>query len=196
MVDYRLRKDKEDKKKPKQEEANENVFIDEILELNQYEKEVALTEQQLNETDWYMDSGASKHMCSNSNLFEYYKEISDEQKVKIGNGTFLKICGVGTISLNAWNGHERIKTKISNVLFVPKLKINLFSLGCALEKDYKMHSDVLKCALVNKNDAVCAIAKKQGKLYEMIFKSSRNNRCTHYCQGNAVCQVIVETLTN
>jgi len=40
-----------------------------------------------------------------------------------------------------------------------------------------MHSDVSKCELVNKNGAVCAIAKKQGKLYKMIFKSSQNDRC-------------------
>lgn len=79
MADCRFRKDKEDKKKPKQKEANENVFIGEILDLNQYKEEVAFTGgQQLNETDWCMDSGAS--MYSNLNFCEYYKEVADERK--------------------------------------------------------------------------------------------------------------------
>lgn len=115
-----------------------------------------------------------EHMYSNPNLFEYYKEIADERKIKIENRTFLKICGIGTISLDAWNGHKWIKIKISNVLFVSELKINLFSLGCTLEKGYEMHSDVSKCELINKNGTVCAIVNKQGKIYKMIFKSNQN----------------------
>lgn len=66
--------------------------------------------QPLNETDWCMDSGASEHMCNNLNLFEQYDEVADRRKVKIGNGAFLKICGVGTIKLDAWNGQEWRKT--------------------------------------------------------------------------------------
>lgn len=116
----------------------------------------------------------------------------------MGNGTFLKICGVGTIKLDAWNGEKWIKTKVSNVLFVSELKINLFSLGYALEKGYEMHSNASKCKLVNKNGEVCAIAKRQGKLYKIIFKSSQNEGCKsmHGYEGNVVCQVAIETLTD
>ncbi|KMQ86201.1 integrase core domain protein, partial [Lasius niger] len=165
MADCRFKKSKEDKKKPKQEETDENVFIGETFALNWYkenEQEIAfMGGTPLNEADWCMDSGASEHMCNNLDFFENYRKVTDERKVKIGNGTFLKICGVGTVELDAWNGQEWIKTKISNVLFVPELKINLFSLGCALDKGYEMRSDNLKCELVNKNGQVCAIAKRQ-----------------------------------
>jgi len=78
IVDCRLKKG--GKEKPKQEETEENVFIDEVFALNWYEEdkqEIAFVGgQPLNETDWRMDSGASEHMC-NLNLFEQYDEVAD-----------------------------------------------------------------------------------------------------------------------
>lgn len=60
------------------------------------------------------------------------------------------------------------------MLYVPELKVNLFSLGCALDKGYTMRSDSIQCDLLNKNGQVCATAKRYGKLYRMFFKSNKD----------------------
>lgn len=57
--------------------------------------------ESLNQSDWCMDSGASEHMCNDRDLFEQYSEITDERKVRIGDGSYLKILGIGKIKLEA-----------------------------------------------------------------------------------------------
>lgn len=120
-------------------------------------------------------------------------------KVRIGDGSYLKILGIGKIKLEAWDGHEWVKTTITGVLFVPELKINLFSIGCALDKGCKMHSDNTMCKLVNENGKVCGIANRQGKLYKMLFRVNQDIKymsvSTPINQSNSTCQMAVETLT-
>lgn len=45
------------------------------------------------------------------------------------------------MKLFAFNGKKFIETTLLNVMYVPDLKFNLFSVGCALEKGYGMISD-------------------------------------------------------
>jgi hypothetical protein len=61
-----------------------------------------------------------------------------------------------------------------------------------------MLSDNLKCELMNKNGKVCAVTKKHGKLYKMIFNVSYGNWCKSKrgCENNAVCQIAMETITD
>ncbi|PPR82795.1 hypothetical protein GOBAR_AA37916 [Gossypium barbadense] len=45
---------------------------------------------------WYIDSGASKHMTSNKNLFSKFFE-SNCGEVKVGDGKAYKVSGVGEL---------------------------------------------------------------------------------------------------
>lgn len=58
--------------------------------------------------------------------------------LEMGDGSTVKVSGVGEILLEAWNGHEWIPTVLSNMLYIPKFKINLFSMGIALDKGFKL----------------------------------------------------------
>lgn len=55
-------------------------------------------------------------VSTSTTIFEDYNEITDNCNVKINDGTYLEIHGIGTIKLNIWNGPEQISTKISGVL--------------------------------------------------------------------------------
>lgn len=48
------------------------------------------------ESVWLMDSGASRHMSPNRNLFTYFRETSG-LSVKLGNDQQLSVLGIGTI---------------------------------------------------------------------------------------------------
>lgn len=103
----------------------------------------------------------------------------------MGNGTLLEVKGIGKVKLEAWNGKEWRETDLFNVLFVPDLDVNLFSLSAVLDKGFTMQSDKEKCQLLDTDGNIRAIAKREGKLFGMIFKDCAISQCN-----------VVESLTD
>lgn len=84
--------------------------------------------------EWYMDSGATDHMSNNRSWFNTYNEFQEALPVRIGDGKRIFAKGSGDINILAFDEVEWKKKHLSNVLYVPELKYNLFSLGAALDK--------------------------------------------------------------
>ncbi|KAH1024909.1 hypothetical protein HUJ05_009743, partial [Dendroctonus ponderosae] len=124
---------------------------------------------QIGGNDWCMDTGALDYMCWKKDVFVTFSEANVNRKVKVGNGSLLDVKDIGNAELWAYNGCKLVKTTLTNVLFVPGLKFNLFSVGCALDKVYQMLSDGTMCKLVDKNGSVRALARRYNKLYKMEF---------------------------
>lgn len=123
---------------------------------------------------WYMDSGASEHMCKDKNSFTEYSELKEPRKILIGDGSIITATGIGQVKLEASNESEWVKTTLNNVLHVPSIKVNLFSVSSALDHDYLMMSSNNKCQIYNKNGTIAAVAQRKGKMYVMDFRS----KCT------------------
>jgi hypothetical protein len=83
--------------------------------------------------EWLLDSGASHHMCSHRNWFISYQSV-DEGVVFMGNGIPCKIVGVGSIRIRMFDGIVR---ELTDVRYVPELKLNLISLGVLDSGGYK-----------------------------------------------------------
>ncbi|GBP13452.1 Retrovirus-related Pol polyprotein from transposon TNT 1-94 [Eumeta japonica] len=92
-------------------------------------------DEQLQKSQWLVDSGASEHMCCECKLFNSYSTVKDKSVI-VGNGTKINVKGCGQVALQVWNGSEWIDTTIDNVLHVPELKTNLFSVNCATSRGY------------------------------------------------------------
>lgn len=123
---------------------------------------------------WCLDTGATEHMCNDKKLFESMTQTHINRQVKLGNGEKVPIRGKGEVIVWAYNGKKMMKSTLSNVLYVPELKFNLFSAGCALDKGYTMYSDNEKCEFLNRNGEVRAIATRKNKLYKMHFSKENN----------------------
>ncbi|KAG5862622.1 hypothetical protein JTB14_030142 [Gonioctena quinquepunctata] len=128
----------------------------------------------LNADDWCMDTGGE------------IVKVKKIRKVKVGDGNLLNVEGYGTVKLWAFNGTKLVKKTLSNVLYVPELKFNLFSVGCALDKDFHMVSDSNKCEIMDNEGHVCAVANRNNKLYKMDF--IRENSET-YSGANPFCTI-------
>ncbi|KAJ0850834.1 putative RNA-directed DNA polymerase [Helianthus annuus] len=79
---------------------------------------------------WWVDTGATRHVCADKSLFTTFKALSGEEKLYMGNAATADIMGEGTVILKWTSGKE---LTLSNVLYVPDLRKNLVS-GWLLNK--------------------------------------------------------------
>ncbi|KAK9679626.1 hypothetical protein QE152_g39843 [Popillia japonica] len=121
-------------------------------------------------------------MSSDRSLFKTFNTTQTEKKVKIGDGSVQEVRGIVNIELEALNVEKYIKTTLSNVLYVPDLKFNLFSVGCAVDKGYSMVTDKDKCKLVDGNGKVRVLATRYDKFYCMEFVRVPNLDTPHNCE--------------
>lgn len=118
---------------------------------------------------WFMDTGASEHMCRKKELFTKLDKVQSSMKVTVGDGKLLDVIGRGTVELYAWNGTKFITTVLSGVLYVPELKFNLFSVGTVLDKGISLVSNKDYCELVNSKGEIRALSKHVNKMFRMLF---------------------------
>ncbi|GBP19524.1 Retrovirus-related Pol polyprotein from transposon TNT 1-94 [Eumeta japonica] len=141
-----------------------NAFLVSNSEDERYEK-----------SKWLVDSGASEHMCCDRSLLSSFSSVS-QKSVIVGNGAIISVLGSGKMVVQVYNGSEWVDTTIDNVLFVPELKTNLFSVNRAADRGYVMMTDNNTCRFY-KSIIVCAVANRLDNSYyiEFRFKSEHVN---------------------
>ena len=102
------------------------------------------------ETLWYLDSGASNHMCGHEYLFKEMQKIEDGH-VSFGDASKVEVKGRGTICYLQKYG---LIGSLQDVYYVPDLNTNILSMGQLTEKGYSIF---LK-------DRLLHLKNKQGRL--------------------------------
>lgn len=118
---------------------------------------------------WYMDSGANDHMSHRKEWFVNLKIFKEEISVRVGDGAYIKAHGRGNIHIRTFDGSNWNRNYLSDVLFVPKLKYNLFSVGAAMDKGLEMQSNKTMCKF-SKHERTVAVGARGKKLYAMKFQ--------------------------
>ena len=116
-----------------------------------------------------LDSGASDHMSSHREWFTTYEPLDSPKLIRIGDGALLQAPGKGCINVRMFNGTQWNEKHLVDVLYVPKLKYNLFSKGTALDKGLEMFATSSDCKLTKKGRTV-AVGVRLGKLHTMKFE--------------------------
>lgn len=70
---------------------------------------------------WVLDSGATDHMTHISNKFETYTPCPSNKKIVVADGSTTTVARIGDIQVTP-------KLVLKNVLHVPQLSTNLFSI--------------------------------------------------------------------
>lgn len=119
---------------------------------------MAIHDEELNlsDTDWITDSGATSHMTSNRHWLTEYEQYSRPSKITIGDGSYIQAVGYGKIVTP--------KYIIKDVLYVPNLSFNLFSIGKAAEKglDIVITGNIIS---IVKNSREIIRGKREGGIY-------------------------------
>lgn len=129
------------------------------------------TEDFIQEKDiWIADSGASMHMTWRREIFQNFNPSETIKHVKIADDKLLPISGTGVVNIQVdLNGKVYDRT-LSNVLLVPGLKRNLFSVGAVNDKKFSFHAYEQHCEVRDQGGELSSVGVRYGNLYRMLFK--------------------------
>jgi len=120
-----------------------------------------------NNSIWYLDTGASNHMCGDENMFDELSKI-EAGHVSFGDASKVMVKGRGPICFSQKNG--RIGT-IRDVYYVPDLKTNILSMGQLMEKGYSV---IMKDRVLELRDnlrhLITRVEMKQNRMYKLKLR--------------------------
>ncbi|KAJ8888730.1 hypothetical protein PR048_008222 [Dryococelus australis] len=116
--------------------------------------------------EWVMDSGASEHMSHDKHIFINYKELECSKEIILGDGKVIQAVGIGDLKLQANNEHAWLDTTLYNVLYVPNIKVNIFSVNTATGKGYQIQMNSESCRFLKQGSSlIYATTYRRDKLY-------------------------------
>lgn len=118
---------------------------------------------------WITDSGASCHMTYRREWLTNYRSITEEV-VSLGDDMQCTVSGKGTVILKKLLNGQWSEARIENVLHVPQIKKNLFSVGASAKKGfYTIFNE--QTVVLKKDKRVQAVGYKQSNdIYRLLFK--------------------------
>lgn len=126
----------------------------------------------------YQDCGATQHMTSRKDWLVNFELFKEPSTVVIGDATQLEGVGTGDVELEAFNGREWYKILLKNVLYVPKMTFNLFSVSQVLDKGYVQTADLNESIFkTSDQEKTVAIAKRDRNSFKMMFCQEMNEKC-------------------
>ena len=114
--------------------------------------------------DWWIDTGATRHICNSRTMFSTYQKVSDSEPMFMGNGSTAKVEGKGKVKLQLTSEKELV---LCDVLHVPEITKNLISGPILSNKGFKLVFESDKFVLTKGGMYV-----GKGYLSEGLFKVS------------------------
>lgn len=130
-----------------------------VFSLDEPEVLMALTNNQsLDENDWVVDSGATSHMTPNKSWLSNIEMFQSPTDVRLGGDKPLKAVGKGDLITP--------NIKLANVLWVPNLRYNLFSVSTASDNGCQvLFSGFNGAPKIVKNNRILMTGTKKGNLF-------------------------------
>ena len=103
---------------------------------------------------WYLDSGASSHIASDSGKMDHYPTSSGVaiSEIKTRGGESHPVKGTGTTTVHIENGAIKLKS----VKYVPSMKKNLLSVGAIADTGHRTIFTAKNCWIVNHDGKMVA----------------------------------------
>ncbi|KXJ68982.1 hypothetical protein RP20_CCG000687 [Aedes albopictus] len=120
---------------------------------------------------WYLDSGASDHLVNDRKLFTELRPLEEPVEIAVAkDGETIVAKHSGTVKVVSVIGDKTIDCTIKEVLYVPKLRCNLFSVVKVERAGMKIVFEAGK-AKIYRDSEIVACAERRDKLYELQFQS-------------------------
>jgi Reverse transcriptase (RNA-dependent DNA polymerase)/gag-polypeptide of LTR copia-type/Integrase core domain/GAG-pre-integrase domain len=120
--------------------------------------------------EWFIDSGASYHLCHNRGSFQDFAEILPKN-IQLGDKRIIQATGTGNISVKTFVKHQWIPGVFTNVLFVPNIAANLLSVSRMTASGLNISFVGNECIIRNKSGEIIGRATKQSSnLYRLVVQ--------------------------
>jgi len=127
--------------------------------------------------DWFIDSGATDHMCNEQGDFFSLKRLYPPVRVVLGDNTAVHADRIGSIYLNP-------KVLLTRVLFVPDLGTWLLSVSAVTQLGCQMVFDRSGCKIWKDNIDILS-ASSQGNLFKVDLHHTNISKAIPNNSGSA-----------
>jgi hypothetical protein len=79
------------------------------------------------QADWYLDSGANAHFCSDLSQFTQYRPLPNRSANLAISAANMPIQGIGTVEIDLESAHGINTLKVRDVYYSPEIRINVLS---------------------------------------------------------------------
>ncbi|XP_039457862.1 dynamin-3 isoform X2 [Oreochromis aureus] len=113
-------------------------------------------------------------MTWNKEALQNYQEFSEPQTVKLGDGRVVEALGLGNITMKmSFRVSDGKDVTMFDVLYVPKLSMNLFSVGAAAKKGNTVKFKRTHCYIRGKNGALHGMGTQRSDgLYQLDIEET------------------------
>lgn len=113
--------------------------------------------------DWFIDSGASAHMCFKRSWFSDFHDLEEEINIMLANSSVIKAKGVGTVYMK----FDESTVKFCDVLYVPELTSNLISISKMIKSGNRAEFDESAIHCLDQHGNIFASGTLHGNLYRL-----------------------------
>jgi len=123
-------------------------------------------------------------MTCERNTLTRYREFYKTQKVSVGDGRTLDALGIGEVHVNMqFKGSQPKRCVIYQVLYVPDLACNLFSVGVAASKGNDVKFGCTRCWIRDSKGSLYGTGSLIDKLYKLDCEQGTTvDSMLHWCQ--------------
>ena len=135
--DCHSRKDQGNPKKkcPQANVTEVNGLLDDVSNMNLSAVVFEVNFIGSNTKEWWVDTGATRHVCSNKKMLSSYHSIDNGEQLFMFNSSSSKVEGQGKVVLKMTLGKE---LTLNDVLHVPEIRKNLVSGSLLSKKGFKL----------------------------------------------------------
>lgn len=119
---------------------------------------------------WLIDSGASSHMCNKKEYFKSLISLEKAIEISLGDGTKVKTRFKGNVHMELLVKGERVSLILRDVLFVPELVRNIFSVRKAVKFGNSVWFGGNVCFVKNRKNEEIGVGILKSDLWELRCK--------------------------
>lgn len=118
---------------------------------------------------WITDSGASKHITYRREWLSDFRPLNNVS-VSLGDNGIYQALGSGTVFIERLIDGNWQSGRIDDVLYVPQIKKNLFSVGICTTKGFNVFFSDRQVSFLRNGETMAQGIKQNNEIYRMFFR--------------------------